>query len=469
MNIDSDIFRAYDIRGIYPKELNEEGARRIAQSFVFLYPWAEKLVIAADPRLSSPILKKIIIDVLAGAGKKVIDLGIAPDPLFRFILLNHKLDGGIMISGSHNSKEYNGIFLSIRRRENDLIEDLIGSELEKIRDLVLGNSEIDIPRRAGEIKPVDISEEYIKYVSSLVKIKKPLKILIDSGNGSVGLLAERLFRAIGCKADTMYADADGNFPNHLPDPYEKENLEDIKKRVVADGYDLGFAFDSDGDRVAPIDERGEEVSGDDCLLMLAHQAINKKKGPIVHCMRVSSALIDEMKKEGVNTYFSVSHHNAIIKKIMEVGAVFGGEITYHFLFPLDYYLVDDAIFASLKLAEIASYQKSFADYLDSLPKYSISPEIFIPTDDSIKFQLVQNLQQYLKNNNYSFIDIDGARINFDGGWALIRASNTSPFIKCRFEGRNDEILKDIEKKSLDIFEKNGIQIPLEIKKELGIN
>ncbi|MCX6737994.1 MAG: phosphomannomutase/phosphoglucomutase [Candidatus Parcubacteria bacterium] len=469
MNINPSIFRAYDIRGVYPEELNEDGARKIAQSFVFLYPWAEKLVIAADPRLSSPILKQTMIDVFVGAGKTVIDLGTVPDPLFYFILFNHKLDGGVMISGSHNPKEYNGLTLSIRRKDSDLVEDLIGPELEKIRDLALGNTEINIPKGKGEAKLLDISEEYIKYVSSLVKINKPLKILIDSGNGSIGLLAERLFRAIGCEANTMYADPDGNFPNHLPDPYEKENLKDIKEGVVAGGYDLGFAFDADGDRVAPIDKRGKEVSGDDCLLILARQAIRKKRGPIVHCMRASAAFLDEMKKEGITTYFSVSHHNAVIKKVMEIGASFGGEITYHFLFPLDYYLVDDALFASLKLAEIASQQESFIDYLDSLPKYTVSPEVFIPTDDSIKFQLIKNLQQYLRDNNYNFIDIDGARINFDGGWALIRASNTSPFIKCRFEGRDDSILKDIERKSLDIFEKNGIQIPIEIKKELGIN
>jgi phosphomannomutase/phosphoglucomutase len=217
-----------------------------------------------------------------------------------------------------------------------------------------------------------------------------------------------------------------------------------------------------------LDNRGRVVSGDFCLLMLARHVLQNKRGPIVHDMRVSKALLDEMKKQGVKTYFSVSHHNAVINKITETDAVFGGEITLHFLFPLDYYLCDDAVFASLKLAEIASNQKDLAEYVDSLPRYYASPEVFIDTTDEAKFKIIENLQNYLRENNYNFIDIDGARINFPNGWALARAANTSPYIKCRFEGDTEEDLIKIEKKALEIFEKVGILITKEVRQELAL-
>jgi phosphomannomutase/phosphoglucomutase len=466
MNIDPSIFRAYDIRGVYPKQLNEEGAFRIALAFSSLYPQTKKIVVASDSRLSSPPLKKVIIEAFLKSGKTVIDLGIAPDPLFYFAIFHFRFDGGVMISGSHNPKEYNGLTLHIRKEKKERSEDLIGEDLNKIKEIVIGGKEIQVPKKKGEKNDLDVSEEYIKYVVPRVKIKRPLKIIIDSGNGAMGFLPEKVFKALGCQAGTIYGEPDGNFPHHPPDPYERENLADIKKEVLSGGYDLGLAFDADGDRVCPIDNKGREVSGDSCLFMLALQVLQKKKGPVVHCMRVSRTFLDEMKRQEVPTYFSVSHHSAVLSKILKTKAVFGGEITYHFLFPLDYYLVDDALFPSLKIAEAVSQKEDFANYLDTLPRYATSPEIFIPAEDTKKFELIRNLQKYLRENNYDFIDIDGARINFDNGWALARASNTSPFIKCRFEGRTQKDLKEIIGKSLSIFEKAGLPFSENIVKEL---
>jgi len=202
--------------------------------------------------------------------------------------------------------------------------------------------------------------------------------------------------------------------------------------------------------------------------MLARESLEKKKGPIVHCMRAPQALLDEMKEKDVKTHFSVSFHTAVSQKIIEKNAVFGGEVTHHYFFPLDYYLVDEALFAALKLAEIASKHESFADYIDSLPRYHASHEVFVTTPDNQKTEIINKLQQYLRDNNYNFIDIDGARIIFPNGWALARQSNTSPFIKCRFEGRSKEDLITIEKECLDIFEKVGIPITKETYTELGL-
>ena len=330
------------------------------------------------------------------------------------------------------------------------------------------NDTFQNPRGKGKRVSSDPRNGYMDYITKKINLRRPLRIVIDSSNGAMGALPGETFRKLGCEVKTIYGEPDGNFPNHPPDPYEEENLKDIKKEVLKEKADLGFAYDGDGDRVVPIDNQGRVVEGDFCLSMLARQALLGKKGPIVHDMRVSKAFLDEMARHGVKTYFSISHHNAVIRKIKETNAVFGGEVTLHFFFPLDYYLCDDALFASLKLAEIASGEQNFANYIDTLPRYFASKEVFIDAPDEEKFKIIEKLQEYLKEKNYDFIDIDGARINFQNGWALARAANTTPIIKCRFEGRTKEDLADIEKKSLEIFKEAGIPVTKKTYQELGL-
>lgn len=468
--INPSIFRTYDIRGIYPEELNEDVAFSLTAAFVDLYPFPKKIVVAWDTRKSSPILADSIIKALFKAGKEVINLGIAPDPLFYFSIFHYKFDGGIMISGSHNPKEYNGLTFHIRKPGKEMSEDVIGKELEKLKTIAMENIGLkkEFIRSGGELANFNPTEDYINYIIKKISLKRPLKIIIDSANGACGYLPERVFKRLGCGVETLYGEFDGNFPHHLPDPYEEENLKDLKNKVIEEKADIGFAYDTDGDRVALIDNQGRVVSGDNCLLILAKNALKKKKGPIVHDMRVSKSFLDGMEKQGVKTYFCTSHHNAIIDKIVKTGAVFGGEITLHFLFPLDYYLCDEAIFASLKLAEIVSMHKDFAKYIDSLPHYFTSPEIFIESSDEEKFKIIDNLKKELKKNNYDFIDIDGARINFKHGWALARAANTTPIIKCRFEGETKGHLIEIEKEALRIFKKVGIPITKKVYLELNL-
>ena len=470
MKVNPNIFRAFDIRGIYPRELNDEIVYRIIRAYTFLYPWTEKIVVASDTRLSSPLLSRAVKKALVDSGKEVIDIAIAPDSLFYFSIFHYRFDGGVMISGSHNPKEYNGLTLNVRKPNKKISEDVIEKDLENIKEMVLGKeiASKTVFEKKGKITKFNPIEDYINYVAAKIDLNRPLKIIIDSGNGACGLLPEKIFKKLGCQVKTIYSEFDGNFPHHLPDPYKEENLKDIKKMVFEEKADLGFAFDGDGDRVAPIDNQGRAVQGDFCLLMLARQALEKKKGPVVHDVRVSKVFLEEMKKQGIRTYFSISHHNAIIEKIIEVGAVFGGEITFHFLFPLDYYLCDEAIFSALKIAEIASRQEDFSSYVDRLPRYYASPEIFIDSTDEEKFKFIENLQEYLRKNNYDFIDIDGARINFPHGWALARAANTTPIIKCRFEGETVDHLIEIEKEALSIFKKVGIPITQKTYQTLGL-
>lgn len=468
MDFDKNIFRAYDIRGVYPSELNDMVAYRVARAIAEFYPHAKTMVVAADPRLSSPALRKAVIDGFVDSGKDVINIGMASDPLYYFTLIHHNYDGGIMVSGSHNPKEYNGMTLTVRKKQEEGPEDIIQDDLQKIMQRVEDDKEFEPAAKRGTVTEFDATEEYAEYVSSKIHLKRPLNVVIDSANGACGLLPEKIFKKLGCTVKTIFAEPDGTFPNHAPDPYKDENLVDIKKAVLEEKADVGFAFDTDGDRVGPIDNKGRRVAGDFCMFMLAKQALRKKKGPIVHCMRIPKAFLDEMKKEGAETHFSVSHHEAVRKNIVEKNAVFGGEITYHYFFPLDYYLCDEAVFASLKIAEVASEHDDFAAYVDSLPRYFASPEVFIDVPDEEKFELTEKLQKYLRENDYDFIDVDGARINFPNGWALARPSNTTPYIKCRFEGITQEDLVEIEKKSLKIFEEVGIPITKKTLKELGL-
>ncbi len=464
--VNPEIFRAYDIRGIYPHDFNEESIAKITKAYLYLWPNVKKIVVSHDSRLSSPSLAKAVVKEITKTGRDVIYIGISPDSLFYFSLFRYKFSGGFQISGSHNDERYNGLSLSIRTNRGPT--DVIKKDLERIKKIVISEREIKVKnykRTRGSIIKKSFQKEYIDYVSRRIKLKRPLKIIIDSGNGSEGFLPEKLFRKLGCEVKTIYGEFDGRFPHHLPNPYDPKNLKDLIREVKKEKADIGFAFDSDGDRVTPIDNKGRIVTGDQCMIMLARQETERKKGPIIHCMRASMALLDDMRERRIKTYFSVSHHSAIIKKIKKLRAVFGGEITYHFLFPLDYYLCDDALFASLKIAQVASLHYPISDYIDSLPHYYPSPEIFIPSTDEEKFEAINRLKRILKRRRVKFITIDGARINWKNGWALFRASNTEPLIKCRFEGKTKKDLREIKRRSLNFLKEAGIKVPTSLKKE----
>lgn len=458
--IKDNIFRGYDIRGVYPAELNENAVYYTTAAFCELYPQAKKIALARDPRPSSPVLWEAAKKAFLEYGRDIIDLGIAPDPLWYFSIFHYNYDGGLMITGSHNPPDQNGLTYHARQDIDSASEELMGETLQTLRHKA---QELESKGKIQTIKNgslinFDPTDDYIDYIASKIQLKRPLKIVLDSGNGSCGYLPEKLFKKLGCQTITVNGDFNGTFPNHLPDPYLPETRKILGEKVKECGADIGFAYDTDGDRVAISDSQGRAANGDDTLLMLARDAVTRKKGVVVHCVRVSKAFIDDMKQLGATTVFSVSHHNAIRANVKKYNAVFGGEITFHYAFPLDYYLVDDAVFASVELAKVASSFDNFAAYVDSLPHYFASPELNIECDDEIKFNIIANLQEYLRKNHYNFIDVDGARINFDHGWALARCSNTAPLIKCKFEGETLADLKEIEQKALQIFKNCGIPI-----------
>lgn len=463
MKVEPNIFRTYDIRGIYPTELNQKVAYQVGLAYANIFPDLKKIVVAKDVRISGHELKKGLIQGLIDGGKEIFEIeGIVPIPVFSFSICYYQLDGGIMITASHNPKEWNGFKIQITNAYPVIREDL-----DRIYQLIK-NNQLKKAGRTGQAKQIKPVNDYLDYLVNKIELKKPLKIILDCGNGSCNYLPEKIFQRLGCQVETLYGEYDDTFPHHMPDPYLVENLEDLKKKVLEEKANLGLAYDGDGDRVGLVNQQGKIISGDQLLIILARQALKTEKGAVICEVRTSQAFLDDVKRNGGLTHLTIGHHKAVLDKIIETKAVFGGETTGHFYFPLDYYLYDDAIFASLKIAQIVSQIDDFTQYVDSLPGYYTSPEIFINYPDEIKKQAVQRFIDILKRKGYKFIDVDGARIIFDGGWAVVRVSNTSPTIKAKFEGQTKESLIKIEKEVIGLMSEVDINLSEKNYQELGL-
>jgi phosphomannomutase/phosphoglucomutase len=267
---------------------------------------------------------------------------------------------------------------------------------------------------------------------------------------------------------TIFSDPDDTYPNHVADPYKHENMQALKEKVLEVKADLGIGFDGDGDRAGFVDSSGYILTGDDLLMIFAKDALERKKGTIVADSRASMALIEEVKKHGEDIVLTVGYHAAVAEKILETDAVFGGETTSHLYFPLDFYLTDDAVFAALKCAEIVSKHEDFVGFVRDLPRYATGEEIFIPFSDIEKYGAVDRLTKMVKEKGLDVNDVDGSRIDFENGWGIVRPSNTSPFIKAKFEGRTKEDLKDVSQKMADLMKEAGIPLPQTEKQKLGI-
>lgn len=463
MKINPIIFRAYDIRGLCPQDLNEAVAYKIGLAFSNFLKNIKEVVVGRDYRLGSLALRNALLKGLQDGGKDVVDLGEIPVPVFYFGISHYKKEGGLMITGSHLGKEYNGIKI----QKEKAIPVVGETGIYKMRDMIIKN-QLKIIKKETKVIEKNIVQDYIDYVSSKIKLSRPLKIILDTGNGACGDIPERAFKKLGCDVFTLYKEPDGNFPNHNADPHDLETLKDLQKEVLRQKADFGLAYDGDGDRVGLVDEKGRAVSADFILIMLARQALEYKKGNIVYEIRVSKALFEDAENHGGKVFISKIGHAYVLLEILKRKAIFGGEFTGHLYFNYCYYPYDDGIFTGLKLAEIISQLPKLSDYVDTLPRYHASPEIFIESPDEEKFEIVENLQRYLREKKFDFIDIDGARINFLEGWALIRASNTGPFIKCRFEGETEKDLIEVERKALEIFKKVGVPVIKKTYDDLGL-
>jgi len=466
--INPHIFRAYDIRGIAQPEkvdqqadLTPETTNLIGKAtgtYMKRKYGTKNMMVGRDNRLHSPKLQQAFIEGIISTGIDVIDVGISTSPLLYYAVCKFNMDSGVNITASHNPKEYNGIKIV-----RDNAHSVCGEELQKIlkiaqtQDFEEGDSQK--PDTKGKLTTKnDNFKTYLKDIQSRINIAKPLKVVVDAGNGTTGKFAPELLRGIGCEVIELYCDLDGNFPNHEANPEEEKNMRDLAAKVIKEKADLGIGFDGDGDRVGIVDENGKHYSADYLLLLLARELLNKKpRSQIVFDVKVSKILIDEITRLGGIPIMSKTGHSFIETKMHEIKAPLAGEISGHMFFGkdfYDYYGFDDAFLAACKIVEVLSKSnKAMSHQFDDLPTMQTTPEFKAHCPDDKKFQIVKELTEHF-TRQHQCITIDGVRVNFDDtAWGAVRCSNTSPNLTLRFEAQTKEKLAEIQAKMVNELKK----------------
>jgi phosphomannomutase/phosphoglucomutase len=432
------IFRAYDIRGVYPGQLDGDIAYKIGLAFgKFLGKGT--IALGMDVRKSSPDLRENLLKGLMETGLKVMDIGIVPTPVLYFTVASKRLDGGAIITGSHNPKEYNGVKLCGENGACLSYETGIG-EIE-----TLVRKGVETPNLEGELTKKQMEEEYVDFVVGKVKFKKPLRVVIDAGNGVAGMVSCEIFRRLGCEVIELNCEPDGEFPNHHPDPLVKENLRDLQAKVKEEKADLGVAYDGDGDRVGFVDEKGEIFDNNKAFALIIENVLGGDPGgKIIHEVLASKLVEDIIRKKGGVPVISRVGHSYIQRKMFGENAVVGGETSGHYYFR-ESYNYDDGIFGSVKLAELLSKSdKSLSELGRELPHYLTSDDTRIHCPDEKKFQVVGNLLEKFEGLG-KLITIDGVKVVLKNSWFIVRASNTQPALVLRWEARDEKEFKRIGK------------------------
>ncbi len=442
------VFRAYDIRGIYGDDLTDDLARNIGKAYA-AYVGAGKIAVGRDCRLSSPSLHDALVEGLVSGGCEVVDIGMVPTPLLYFSIHCYSLDGGIMITGSHNPGNYNG-FKMCKGTST-----LFGDDIQEIKKIIdSGDYSSGGAFGSGSYSEKDVTGDYSSEVLGRISLARPLKVVLDAGNGMGGVISSELFSKLGCDIISLYCEPDGNFPNHHPDPTLDSELKDLVAKVVEEKADFGVAYDGDADRAGFVDNTGRILRGDQALILFSRGILKKNPGAkIITEVKCSQATTEDIEKNGGVAIMYRTGHSFIKKKIKEEGALLAGEMSGHFFFADGYYGFDDAVFASLRMAELVSEnQSSLYELVETIPNYPSTPEIRVPCPDERKFEIVSQVTEKFKQS-HDVITVDGARIQFDGGWGLVRASNTEPSLILRFEAENPERLESIRKEVEDELRK----------------
>ncbi len=438
MNIlDPTIFREYDIRGIYGKNITEDVYELIGKAFgtLILHNQGKTVSVGRDCRISSTSLLNSLIKGITSTGVNVIDIELVTTPVLYYSLFTHAVDGGAMVTASHNPADYNGLKLCIGK------ESLFGEGIQKVKQIAEKGI---FPKGKGSIETKNILNGYTTYLINNTNLKRPVKLAIDCGNGTVGLTAPKTLKKLGCEVIELYTEPDGTFPNHHPDPTTEDNLKDLKKTVIDNGCELGVAFDGDGDRIGVVDDKANIIWGDMLVLLFAKEILKDNPGAkIIADVKCSSRLFNTIKRYGGIPIMWKTGHSLIKNKMKEQNAILAGEMSGHIFFRDRYFGFDDALYACLRLLEIVSKSnKPLSSMFEDIPPAYSTPEIRIECPEDTKFKIVELVKEKLKNK-YEIIDIDGVRIEFPDGWGLIRASNTQPAIVLRFEAQTEKRLQEI--------------------------
>lgn len=433
------IFRAYDIRGVVGQTLNEEIAYRIGQAIGSEADsqGETKIVVGADGRLSSPDLVDALIDGLVSTGREVINIGFVPTPLLYYATNNSEATSGVMVTGSHNPKDHNGMKIVLAGRT------LLGDEIQQ---LLARYQTQDFVSGEGDVTEIDIRDDYMDAITDDVVVAQPLKVVVDCGNGIAGDIAPELLGNLGCEVVALYCDVDGNFPNHHPDPTVPANLEDLINAVRSEEADLGIAIDGDGDRLVVITAAGDIIWPDRLLMLFAKDVVSRNPGSdVVYDVKCTRHLNSVISGFGGRPVMCRSGHSYVKAKMKETDAILGGEMSGHICFQERWFGFDDGLYSAARLLEIVGSQsEGLAELLQEFPSSISTPEITIPVAESHKFDIIANLIASADFGDATVTDIDGLRVDFAEGWGLVRASNTTACLTLRFEADDEESLEDIQ-------------------------
>ena len=450
MKVNKLMFREYDIRGIYGEDIDEEVSYLIGRAFASKLTklGLNKTVLAHDNRLSSPVIKENLLKGLIDSGITVYDLGLASTPMCYFATNYYNVNTSMMITASHNPKEYNGFKFSYNG-----IHNAFGDQVREIYDIIERKDFVD---GQGKVIPKDIRSEYIKLLTSNIKLgKRKIKVVYDCGNGTTSIIADDIFKQLNVEAIPLYNISDGSFPNHHPDPCVEENNRDLKEMVIKNKADLGVGFDGDGDRVGVIDEKGNMIDIDKYMIIMwryLYDKVNKKEG--FFDVKCTKALEDELIKLGVKPV-ETRTGNSYTRKISHDGNYpLGGELSGHVYYRDKFPGYDDGIYAGLRIVERLSHtNEKLSELLNGINKYYSTKELKIQVEDSEKFKIIDKVKEYAISKNYNIVTLDGVKVKFNDGFALVRASNTGPNITMRYEGNTRLRLKEIEDEFNNIVEK----------------
>ena len=450
----SHIFRQYDIRGIVGEDLDAEVTEAVGRAFgsrVRLDSSSRSPTVAVgyDNRLTSPSLADGLIAGIRSAGVDVVDVGTVPTPVLYWSEVTLGADAGVQITGSHNPPEWNGIKMTHG-----------GSSLygDAIQDLLRSINESDFTSGSGGYERVAVLDRYVDDIAGRFNLERPMRVAVDCGNGTGSILAVRLLEAIGVEVTPLFCESDPTFPNHHPDPTVDDNLIDLIRSVESGNHDLGVAFDGDADRIGAIDDQGQIIRGD-ILLLLFGLDLLKKRGPgqkLIFDVKCSQVLPELFEKAGGEPIMWQTGHSLIKNKMRETGALLAGELSGHIMIADDYLGFDDALYDACRLIEIISRSgRTLSEMVSDFPEYRSTPEIRIDVTEDQKWTVVSEALVYFKEK-YDVISVDGVRILFGDGWALLRASNTQPVIVARFEARSESRLMEIRTEIAEWLTQAGV-------------
>jgi phosphomannomutase/phosphoglucomutase len=437
--MNSQVFREYDIRGIVADDFDDAFVTDLGRAYATLLhrAGAKTITLGRDCRLSSDRLRDRLLEGLLEAGINVVDIDVVPTPLLYFSVLSWKMDGGVMITGSHNAAEYNGFKLGVGPTT------IHGAEIQKLREIIERRDFVK-SGKPGSVTQRPVVPDYNAFILSQFKLKAGLKVVVDGGNGCGGVIAAPLMKQLGLDVIELYTEMDGRFPNHHPDPTVEENMRDLIATVRKNHAAIGIAYDGDADRVGAVDENGKIVWGDELMVAFSRAILKERPGAtIIGDVKCSKRMYDDIASHGGRPIMWKTGHSLIKAKLKAEGAALAGEMSGHMFFADRYYGFDDAIYASFRLLEIVSREdRGLGAILSDLPKSFFTPEIRVDCTDDRKFKIVSAAAEYFRKH-YDVTDIDGVRVNFADGWGLVRASNTQPALVTRFEASSEKRLGEI--------------------------